>query len=85
MKGDEFVAQVDLAYPDRRMAIELDSFRHHDVRTSFDRERARGNDVESLWWDLLRVTDDHIKNQRERVVRWLKASLGSPRGATRRM
>ena len=38
-----FIAQVDLAYPDCRVAIELDSKRWHLNRVSFDEDPERRN------------------------------------------
>jgi very-short-patch-repair endonuclease len=49
-------ARVDLAYPDDRIAIELDSFRWHAGKRPFDADRARGNRIVAAGWQLLRAT-----------------------------
>ena len=67
-----FVARVDFAYPDHRLAIEVDGFRHHDTRLTFDRERARGNALEALGWRVLRVTAAHDP---ETVAIWIRRAL----------
>lgn len=58
------VAFIDLAYPDRRVAIELDGWAEHGVRSAFDADRARGNDLVLAGWRVLRFTwamsDDDI-------------------------
>ena len=48
--------RVDLAYPDLMIAIEYDGWRFHSSRSSFDRDRSRGNELELLGWTLLRFT-----------------------------
>ena len=72
---ERFVARVDFAYPEQRVAIEMDSFRHHDTRTTFDSERARGNEVEGLGWRLLRVTTVHVERDPDAVVTWIGRAL----------
>lgn len=52
----ELVAVVDIALPDRRVAIEIDGWAfHHDV-DRFQRDRARQNDLIVLGWTMLRFT-----------------------------
>ncbi|MGH9226092.1 MAG: type IV toxin-antitoxin system AbiEi family antitoxin domain-containing protein [Acidimicrobiales bacterium] len=48
-------ARVDLAYPDHRLAIELDSFRWHAGRRPFASDRSRGNRIVAAGWHLLRA------------------------------
>ena len=57
-----FVAQVDLAYPDRRVAIELDSRRWHLNRVSFDRDPERRNRLTIVGWTVLNFTWSHYTN-----------------------
>ena len=51
-----FLAQVDLAYPRRRLAIELDSVRWHHNRESFVGDRRRRNQLQAAGWDVLNFT-----------------------------
>ena len=74
--GARFVARVDFAYPDERVAIEADGFRYHDDRRGFDDERARGNDLEALGWRVLRVTSQHLELHRASVAEWVRRALG---------
>ena len=55
-----FVARVDLAYPDRRLAIELDGFRWHAGRGPFRSDRLRRNRIEAAGWRLLETAPDDI-------------------------
>lgn len=49
--------RVDLCYPEAKIAIEYDSWKHHRGRQMFDRDRVRGNDlVVLLGFQLLRFT-----------------------------
>ena len=52
----KFVAQVDLAYPSRRLAIELDSIRWHHNSESFVNDRRRRNRLQAIGWDVLNFT-----------------------------
>jgi hypothetical protein len=62
-------ARVDLAYPDDRIAIELDSFRWHGGRRPFDGDRARGNRIVAAGWRLLRATPGHEYEVAELLLR----------------
>ncbi len=57
--GGDLAAQVDLAYPDCRVAIELDSRRWHLNRESFDRDPERRNRLTILGWTVLNFTWTH--------------------------
>ena len=61
-----FVAQVDLAYPSRRPAIELDSIRWHHNSESFVNDRRRRNRLQAIGWDVLNFTwGDYSERPRE--------------------
>jgi very-short-patch-repair endonuclease len=47
---------IDLAYPDARLAIELDGWAEHGLRSAFDADRVRGNELVLAGWRLLRFT-----------------------------
>jgi hypothetical protein len=51
-----FVAQVDLAYPAVRLAMELDSITFHDNARSFVADRRRWNELSALGWTPLAFT-----------------------------
>jgi hypothetical protein len=54
----QLVGRVDLAYPEARLAIELDSFRWHAGRSPFRSDRVRGNRIAALGWRVLRATPE---------------------------
>jgi len=72
------VARVDFAYPRERVAIEVDGFRYHDGRATFDHERTRGNEIVTLGWKLLRVTATHLDDHPSEVVEWIRRALTDP-------
>lgn len=58
--GGEFVARVDIAYPDDLVAIELDGFRWHGGRGPFRSDRLRRNRIEAAGWRLLETAPEDI-------------------------
>jgi hypothetical protein len=53
---DGSVAVLDLAYPAKQVAIELDGWVAHGHRSAFDQDRARANQLLLLGWRLYRFT-----------------------------
>lgn len=51
-----FVARIDLAYPDCRLAIELLGKQFHLTDQAFERDPARRNGLELLGWTVLEFT-----------------------------
>ena len=58
--GPLFVGRVDFAYPERKLAIEVDGFQFHSGRESFDRDRRRLSAISALGWRLQLVTKADI-------------------------
>ena len=73
--GDRFVARLDFAYPESRVAIEADGFRYHADRHAFDDDRARANAVQALGWRVLRVTAKHLEQDPVGVAAWVRRAL----------
>ncbi|MCB0972903.1 MAG: type IV toxin-antitoxin system AbiEi family antitoxin domain-containing protein [Acidimicrobiales bacterium] len=55
-RPDGSSAYIDLAYPGRWVAIELDGWAEHGLRSAFDPDRVRANDLVLLGWTVLRFT-----------------------------
>lgn len=51
-----FVARIDAAYPERKLAIEVDGFSAHTSPDTFQRDRTRQNRMVALGWTVLRFT-----------------------------
>ncbi|MEQ1787039.1 MAG: DUF559 domain-containing protein [Acidimicrobiales bacterium] len=65
--GTRFVAEVDLAYPELMIAIELDGSVHlrSDVR---ERDLPRQNDLVLLGWTVLRFTWERLQRSPELLI-----------------
>lgn len=54
--GGRFVARIDAAYPERKLAIEVDGYSAHSSPDAFQRDRTRQNRLVALGWTVLRFT-----------------------------
>ena len=63
---------IDMAYPERLIAIEADGFDFHRGRGVFDADRARQNDLVNLGWLVLRFTSAFSD---ERIVADVRRAL----------
>ena len=73
--GRHFVARVDLAFPEERLAIELDSRAHHDNPLSFVADPRRANRIVNLGWHLLRFTWDDYRDHPDVLVETARDAL----------
>jgi hypothetical protein len=65
--GATFVARVDFAYPELRLAIEVDGFAAHSSVDAFRRDRARQNALVTAGWTVLRFTWTEVDDNSPRV------------------
>jgi restriction endonuclease-like protein len=75
--GKRFIARVDFAYPELKVAIEVDGYLDHSSPDAFQRDRARQNDLVELGWIVLRFTWDDIVRHPEVVASRLRRILGA--------
>ncbi|HLI59293.1 MAG TPA: hypothetical protein VKV21_06470 [Solirubrobacteraceae bacterium] len=52
--------EVDALYPEQRLIIEVDSWRHHSSRASFERDRDRDADALAHGYRTLRITAERL-------------------------
>jgi len=71
--GDSFVARVDAAYPQWRIAIEYDSYEWHGGRQAQDRDAARRIRIQAADWTPISVTGGELKSGCHGLVAALKA------------
>lgn len=72
----EWIAQVDLAYPELCIAIEADSETWHTGDRSFHRDRKRWNNITvAAGWELLLFTFEHYRSDHEHIRRSLRAAI----------
>jgi very-short-patch-repair endonuclease len=76
--GGRFVAEVDLAYPRLKIAIECDGSVHllPEVR---ERDLARQNDLVLAGWAVLRFTWDRVHGRPTSVVSEVRDAVDSAR------
>lgn len=79
--GDRFVAEVDLAYPERRIAMECDGDIHLE-KDVHERDLPRQNDLILLGWTVLRFTSDRYRFKPDTIVRDARAALRTSSPAT---
>lgn len=76
---NRFVAQVDLAYPDDRIALELDSVAFHHNLASFRSDRSRMRRLVIEGWTVLQFTWDDYTKYPDQLVAQVAALLGRER------
>jgi len=69
-----FIAEIDLAYPGLRIAIELDSGVHRR-RDVFERDRPRQNHIVLDGWIILRFTWAMFRSHPEAIVEQVLAAI----------
>lgn len=67
--------RFDDAYPDQRLAIEWDSFRHHGERDAFESDRRRDREAIERGWRVLRFTWRDVNERPGGVVESVRAAL----------
>ena len=73
----KLIARVDLAYPDRNLAIELDSVRWHHNLHHFSHDRQRRNHLLLAGWDVLNFTWDDYSRRPDQLCAAV-AAAGAP-------
>ncbi len=67
------VLRLDLALPDRRVAVECDGFGFHRTRRDLELDARRHNALALAGWRVLRVTWDQFTRSRDRLAADLDA------------
>lgn len=73
-----FIGRVDLVYPERRLILEVDSFRFHSGRGSFEEDRSRRNALSALGWMVLHVTHLMMKEHRDALLENIRRAYYRP-------
>ena len=69
---------IDIAFPEQRVAIEVDGRRTHDASSDrFEDDRARQNELAALGWRVLRVTWTMITRRPETVLHQIAQLLAA--------
>lgn len=70
-----FIARVDAAYPDLKLAIEVDGYRHHSSPDAFQRDRTRQNRLVALGWTVLRFTWADVVQRPSMVAQTIREAV----------
>jgi very-short-patch-repair endonuclease len=73
-----FIGRVDLVFPERRLILEVDSFRYHSGRASFEGDRSRRNALTALGWTVLHITHLMMKETRPQLLLDIARSYNRP-------
>lgn len=76
-RGSRLLGRVDFAFPDLRLAIEVDGYEHHTSLEAFQHDRARQNDLVAGGWTVLRFTWDDVTRRQEHVAAAVLRLLGA--------
>lgn len=70
-----FVARVDLAWEECRLAVEYDGLWHTASPRQIHKDRRRLNALQVAGWTVLHVTSDRLRNDLEGVVAEIRAAI----------
>jgi hypothetical protein len=73
--GPRLVGRIDFAYPDDRVAIEVDGYEFHASLDAFHHDRARQNELVARGWTVLRFTWGDVMHHPARVARVVRDVL----------
>ncbi|MGH9008217.1 MAG: type IV toxin-antitoxin system AbiEi family antitoxin domain-containing protein [Acidimicrobiia bacterium] len=76
-----FLAEVDFAYPEIKLAIEVDGFGAHGTPRAMAKDFVRQNGLVPYGWRVLRFTWRQVTRQPEMVAGALRAALDSLQAA----
>ena len=79
--GGVFLAEVDFAYPDVKLAIEVDGFGVHGTPRAMAKDFVRQNGLVPYGWRVLRFTWRQVTRQPEMVAEAIGAALAGWRAA----
>lgn len=66
--GSKHIAELDFAWPEVRLGVELDSWLYHGSAEAFAQDRARDLDLVLAGWQVVRLTYADVRRDRQRVV-----------------
>ena len=70
---------LDFAWPEARVAVEVDGYRWHSSRGAWERDRARLRELRRAGWTILHATKQDVDEGFEGLLQELTAVLGALR------
>lgn len=77
-----FVARVDFAYAERKIAIEVEGYAYHAGKRAWQRDLDRRNTLQMLGWVVVHVTSEQLRHRPEEVIATLRGILELPSKTT---
>ena len=79
VEGDDgaIVARADIAYPDARLAIEVDGYRYHTGRAAWQYDVSRSNALIARGWRVLRFAWDDVTARPGHVLAAVRRALAT--------
>jgi very-short-patch-repair endonuclease len=74
-RDGRFIARVDLAWPEFRIAVEYDGLWHVGSRAQMEKDRARLNALVSAGWTVLHVTATRMRDDFDGIVSEVRATM----------
>jgi very-short-patch-repair endonuclease len=74
--------EVDCAWPERRLIVELDGHASHAPAHAFEGDRARDRRLEAAGWQVVRITWRQLLEEPQLVEADLRRLLGQPASRT---
>ncbi|CAJ1507280.1 DUF559 domain-containing protein [[Mycobacterium] burgundiense] len=68
---------VDFAFPEAKVAVEIDGWAFHQDQNTFQSDRRRQNSLALKGWQILRFTWQDLMERPERVVAELRAAISA--------
>jgi very-short-patch-repair endonuclease len=69
MDGPRFIARVDFAWPEAKVALECESYEYHSGRVEWKLDVTRLNEVASFGWIIQRGTNEDADNPAPLIAR----------------
>ena len=79
---DGVVGRIDFAYPEHRIAIEVQSYKWHSSRRALDKDADRFTRLQNLGWIVILVTYEDLERRPAKVAARIRSALESRRGTT---
>jgi hypothetical protein len=76
VRDGDFLAFIDIAWPERMVGMECDSLAHHFGELAHTRDRKRRRRLKALGWDINEFTYEEVDETPHIVVRDLEKALG---------
>ncbi|HEY7874014.1 MAG TPA: type IV toxin-antitoxin system AbiEi family antitoxin domain-containing protein [Actinomycetota bacterium] len=78
VRPDGSTARIDLAFPSRMIAIEVESYRWHSGRAAWQRDLARRNDLITIGWTVLHATKEDVDERCRTLIGTIRKLLDLP-------